>query len=118
GIDLVAYSPKTSRPFTIQVKTNLKPKPGGGKGKLSLDWWIPQKTPAQLIALVDLSSKRFWLLTKEEVASLAQQKPSGRFHLYMNIDPTVKPRKTDRLVYVYEFEQYLLENRSHNIFGT
>lgn len=117
GIDLVAYSPKTSQPFTIQVKTNLKPKPGGGRGKLSLDWWIPEEIPAQLIALVDLSSQRVWLLKKEEVPRLAQQRPKGRFHLYMNIDPTLKPIKTDRLVYLYEFERYLLENRAHEIFG-
>ena len=33
GIDLVAYASTTAIPHTIQVKTNLKPKPGGGKGK-------------------------------------------------------------------------------------
>ena len=27
GIDLAAYSPKKKRPSTIQVKTNLRPKP-------------------------------------------------------------------------------------------
>jgi hypothetical protein len=32
GIDLVAYSGVKGRSFTIQVKTNLTPKPGGGKG--------------------------------------------------------------------------------------
>ena len=32
GIDLVAYSPDKRRSFTIQVKANLAPKPGGGKG--------------------------------------------------------------------------------------
>ena len=40
GIDLVAYAPKGARPVTIQVKTNLKPKPSGGKGKDALDWWV------------------------------------------------------------------------------
>jgi hypothetical protein len=33
GIDLVTYEPSVERPFSIQVKSNLKPKPGGGKGK-------------------------------------------------------------------------------------
>ena len=33
-VDLVAYSGKNKDAITIQVKTNLKPKPGGGKGKL------------------------------------------------------------------------------------
>ncbi len=38
GIDLVAYSPKNQRPYTIQVKTQEQPSQGGGKGKLSLGW--------------------------------------------------------------------------------
>ena len=117
GIDLVAYSPTTAYPTTIQVKTNLKGKPGGGKGKLSLDWWLPEETPAQLMALVDLSSQRVWMLRVSEVPSLAQQKSNGRFHLYMNIDPTLRPRKLNRLAFVYEFEKYLLDNRAHELFG-
>jgi hypothetical protein len=104
GVDLVAYSPKTVVPLTIQVKTNLKAKPGGGKGKYSLDWWLPEDTPAQLAALVDLSSQRVWMFKAAEVPALAQQKSGGRFHLYMTIDPTLKPRKLDRLSFAYEFE--------------
>ena len=117
GIDLVVYSPKTGIPTTIQVKTNLKPKPGGGKGKLSLDWWLPVETPAQLIALVDLSNQRVWMFKASEIESLAQQRASERFHLYMNVDPTLRPRKLDRLSFVYEFEKYLLGNRAHELFG-
>jgi hypothetical protein len=30
GIDLVVYSPRERNALTIQVKTNLKAKPGGG----------------------------------------------------------------------------------------
>ncbi len=37
-IDLVAYSGKNKDAVTIQVKTNLKSKPGGGKDKLAIDW--------------------------------------------------------------------------------
>ncbi len=37
GVDLVAYSDEKRKPVTIQVKTNLKAKPGGGKGKMALD---------------------------------------------------------------------------------
>lgn len=55
GIDLVAYSQGKKEAVTIQVKTNLQPKPGGGKGKLSLDWWVPDNSPAELFALVDIS---------------------------------------------------------------
>lgn len=117
GVDLVAYSPRTTHPTTIQVKTNLQAKPGGGKGKAALDWWLSEETPAHLVALVDLSSQRVWLFSREEIAALAQQKSKGRFHLYMYTDPTHRPKKTDRLTNVYEFEKYLLENRAHEFFG-
>lgn len=117
GVDLVAYSPVSELPKTIQVKANLKPKPGGGKGKPSLDWWIPEGSPAQIVALTDLSTRRIWIFKMQEIAKVAQQRSSGKFHLYMNTDPTLRPRKTDRLSFAYEFERYLLENRSHELFG-
>src|SRR5687767_5493305 len=62
GIDLVAYSPASKTAITIQVKTNLAPKPGGGTGKNALDWWTQEASPAQAHALVDLSTDRIWLL--------------------------------------------------------
>lgn len=118
GVDLVAYTPILREAITIQVKTNLKAKPGGGKGKPALDWWLPEETPAQLIALVDLSSQRLWMFKKNELPTLAQQRSNGRFHLYMYTDPTDRPKKTDRLAHMYEFEKYLFENRAHELFGT
>jgi len=117
GIDLVAYAPSVERPFSIQVKTNLKPKPGGGKGKSALDWWVAESTPAQLVALVDLATMKIWLLLREELATLAQQKSSGRYHIYMYTDPTAKPKKQERLAHAYEFERYLLEDRMSSVFG-
>ena len=36
GIDLVAYSPRNRRAYTVQIKTNEKPMPSGENGKLSL----------------------------------------------------------------------------------
>ncbi len=117
GIDLVAYSSTKRLPTTIQVKANLAPKPGGGKGKAALDWWVPEDTPAALVAFVDLSEERVWMLSASQVADLAQQNSSGRHHLYMYTDPTVSPRKTGRPAHVYEFQRYLLENCAHNLFG-
>jgi hypothetical protein len=116
GVDLVAYSPRNLRPITIQVKTNLRPKPAGGKGKDILDWWVPVESPAYYAALVDLSSQRIWLLSQEEVAELAQQTSNGRYHLGMYVDPTAKPKKVEKLTHSYEFERYLLQNRAHEIF--
>ena len=116
GIDLVAYSPRMPGPVTIQVKANHKAKPSGGKGKAALDWWLPHNSPAQLIALVDLSSTRVWLLKTNEIDSVAQQKSGTKFHIYMYTDATHKPKKTGRLAHVHEFESFLLESRASELF--
>ncbi|MBV7417904.1 hypothetical protein KW830_05485 [Comamonas sp. CMM03] len=117
GIDLVTYSPRIPHPITIQVKTNLKSKPGGGKGKLALDWWIPNDSPAHYIALVDLSTEKIWLMTLAELRIHAQQQPEGRLHIYMYTDSSAQPRRTDRLFHAHEFDFFKLENRSSEIFG-
>ena len=117
GVDLVAYAPKTRGPMTIQVKANLQPKASGGKGKSALDWWISDEMPSQLVALVDLSTQRLWMFKSEEISSLAQQHPTGRYHLHMYTDPTTRPTKLNRLSHVYEFEKYLFSNRARELFG-
>lgn len=116
GIDLVAYSTKEKDAITIQVKTNLKAKPGGGKGKLSIDWWAPQDSPAELFCFVDLERNRVWLIKTKELVSLAQQQSKGRFHFFMAVDPTAQVRRDGKPHHDYEFEQYLLENRVHKLF--
>lgn len=117
GVDLVAYSPTLAQPLTIQVKTNLTPKPGGGRGKLALDWWIPESSPASLVALVDLESERVWLFKRDEVAEFAQQRSSGRLHIYMYTDPSARTRVAGRLAHAYEFERFTLSNRAAELFG-
>jgi len=102
GIDLVAYSIK-AHAKTIQVKTNLQPKPAGGKGSLGLDWWFPEDSPAELIALTDISDNRVWMFT------LSQQTSSGRHHMYMYIDAAVKAT-SGKPSHVYKFDDFLLEN--------
>ena len=72
GIDLVAYSPKNMKAYTIQVKTQEKPLPGGGKGKLSLAWDLRDNSPAELIAITDLSTDSVWLFAFSEFEELAQ----------------------------------------------
>ncbi len=110
GIDLVAFSPRRRRAFTIQVKTNLRPKPAGGRGKPALDWWVRDDCPADFIACVDLSGTRVWLFRTSEFAHLAQQHSSGRRHLYMWCDPTVK-RHLGRRVAVEDFERHVCPRR-------
>lgn len=115
GVDLVAYSQIKGTAFTIQVKTNLKPKPGGGKGKPALDWWVGDDSPAQLFAFADISSRRVWVFDKAQVAASAQQHPTGRFHLYMNIEE-VKHKKSSVVSFVGQFDEYLIQNRVAAIF--
>jgi len=115
GIDLVAYSGSGKAAITIQVKTNLAAKPAGGKGALGLDWWFPENSPADVIALVDISKDRAWLFPLAEAAALAQQKSNGNFHLYMYIDPEAKSRG-DKRAHDHKFEDYLLERYVDTIF--
>ena len=67
GIDLVAYSAIASAAITIQVKSNLQPKPAGGKGKPHLGWWVPTDCPAELVAFVDLQESRVWIVRTTEL---------------------------------------------------
>ena len=110
GIDLVAYSQNKKDAFTIQVKTNLKTKPGGGKGKDTLGWWIKENTPADFVALVELDKKRIWLFTMDELIKEAQQHSRGNYQLYMYTDHSVKLRKK-RKCFDVEYDNYLLINR-------
>src|ERR1700730_5939393 len=82
GVDLVVYAPKSKKAVTVQVKTCLRPKPAGGKGRPQLDWWLPDDSPAQLVGLVNLENSRAWLFKHEEFIRTAQQHSSGKSHLY------------------------------------
>lgn len=116
GIDLVAYSPDKKASFTIQVKTNLAPKPGGGKGPAAIDWWVSDDCPAEWIALADISTRRVWILTREELESAAQQRSNGRLHLYMYTDPDSGTRAYQRNG-ASRFSEFLFENRTSCLFN-
>lgn len=110
GIDLVAYSPKTNRAYTIQVKTKERPNQGGGKGKLALDWNLRESSPAELVAVTDLSTDSVWLFTHAEFERFAQQhSEKGMMKLYMYVDETVRTKK--EMALVSQFESYRIENR-------
>ena len=116
GIDLVAYSPDKKASFTIQVKANLAPKPGGGKGSAAVDWWVDEDCPAEWIAFADISTRRVWLLTREELDSAAQQRSNGRLHLYMYTDPDSGTRAYQRHG-DSRFSEFLFENRTSCLFN-
>ena len=116
GIDLVAYSPDKKASFTIQVKANLAPKPGGGKGSAVVDWWVNEDCPAEWIAFADISTRRVWLLTREELDSAAQQRSNGQLHLYMYTDPDSGTRAYQRHG-DSRFSEFLFENRTSCLFN-
>ena len=111
GIDLVAYSSRNRKAFTVQVKTNESPKPIGDKGKLSLSWWIPEDCPADLLAFVDISSNSIWLFSMGEIAKYSQQQYRGRHHFYFDVDATAKT-KAGQYTHKLDFVQFVLERRA------
>jgi hypothetical protein len=113
---LVAYSGSRARSVTIQVKTNLAPKPGGGKGAPGIDWWVGEDCPAELYAFVDLSTRRIWLFTKNELAMMAQQRSNGRLHFYMYTSSALGSLAYRRHG-EERFVDYLFENRVSTLIG-
>ncbi len=116
GIDLVAYSAIASAAITIQVKSNLQPKPAGGKGKPHFGWWVPTDCPADFVAFVDLQESRVWIVRTTELPEVAQQHSTRGYHLFMSVDPAQPKRRDGKPVHEYEFTKYLLENRLHDLF--
>lgn len=117
GIDLVAYSPRTKEAVTIQVKAVKEPKPGGGKGRLALDWWLPKDSPAELAAFVDLSSESVWMFKVAEMDNYAQQLSSkGLYHFYAYIDDdAISTRKDGKSVFIRDYQAHLLENQIESL---
>lgn len=115
GIDLVAYSPRNTKAYTIQVKTQEKPTPGGGKGKLALAWDLKESSPADLVAVTDLSTNSVWLFTHSEFTKFAQQHSAkGIYKLYMYVDETIKTKKEK--AFKSQFTNYLIEKRIKTFF--
>ncbi len=116
GIDLVAYSPRNNKAYTIQVKTQEKPSPGGGgKGKLAMAWDLKETSPADLVAVTDISTSSVWLFTHSEFIDFAQQhSPKGIYKLYMYVDETVKTKKEKALK--SQFANYLIDQRIKTFF--
>jgi hypothetical protein len=112
GIDLVAYSSTKEEAVTIQVKTCLKPKPAGGKGRLTLDWWLRSDSPAKYVGVVNLEGDQVWLFGHDDFVRAAQQKPEGRLHFYFYVDADypAKPGCHER-----DFRDHLIERAARKL---
>jgi len=97
GIDLVAYSKLGNRAYTIQVKTNLKPKPGGGKGRLAIDWWVKEDSTTDLFAFVELETKGIWIIENKEIPKLSKQHPAKDFTYLWLLTRRLRKEKMVRL---------------------
>jgi hypothetical protein len=96
----------------IDVYTNLRPKPAGGKGRPALAWMLDGRSSADLIAVTDLSTDRVWLFRREEAFAAAQQHPaSGGHHLVMVTDPGLIRSKHERILDT-DFTEFLLQRRA------
>lgn len=94
GIDLVAYSSKSNRAITVQVKACLQSKPAGGKGRPLLNWKMRASSPAELVALVDLSTDKVWLLEHSDFEQRCQQHhaKTDMLQLYFYTEPDYKAK--------------------------
>lgn len=108
----LVVDPPSGSEIKIDVKAKSGPMPAGGDGKDSLDWWLKDEADSDFVAAVDLSSGSVWLFRTPEFREFAQQHtPAGEAHLYMWVDPTVKPRNGYPRNLVSDFDDYLIDRR-------
>jgi hypothetical protein len=115
GIDLVVYAPRDRSASTVQVKTNIGPKPAGGRGRLSRGWFFPQQCPAQVLAFVALDTDTAWLFKLEEARRLAQQHSKRDVRqLYWYLEAA--PARPESPLHEARMVDYLLATRAVQLF--
>ncbi|MFT5392143.1 MAG: hypothetical protein ACI8PT_002340 [Gammaproteobacteria bacterium] len=102
---------RRGRPLTIELNMIES---GSRTGKLC-DWEITNAPGGDLVAFVDLTSEKIWLLTPSEMEQLSTLQADGTRRLYTYADPTLDPEKTGHIVFSAEFDEYLLAARAHRI---
>lgn len=115
GVDLVAYGPN-GKAKTIQIKANLKPRPGGGNGRPALSWWVPDDCRAELFAFVNVESQAVWLMRRSQFNRLAQQHSSGRRQLYMFVESDRGPSRGKIRAEVELYDRFLIERVARKLF--
>jgi len=102
---------RTGRPVTIQLNVVES----GSRTGRTCEWLIDEVFSADLVALVDLSSERVWLMTPYEVGELSKLGEDGKRRLYTYADPTLDLEKTGHIVFSGDFERYALERQHERI---
>ena len=88
--DILISSP-SGRSALVRLLAAAAPHHRGGRGSLGLHWMLPD-TPAEFVALVDLSRRQGWLLPIDDFRAKAQPLSEGRFHLDWIVAPLGKRR--------------------------
>ncbi len=70
----------SGRSVLVRVLAAAAPHQRGGRGSLGLHWMLSE-TPADFVAVVDLSRRRSWLVPAADFEVRAQPLPGRRFHL-------------------------------------
>ncbi len=84
--------------------------------RLALDWNLRDSSPAELVAVADLSTDSVWLFTHAEFHHHAQQhSEKGILKLYMYVDESVNTKK--EMALQSQYEQYRIQNRVITFFG-
>jgi hypothetical protein len=111
----VVYASVNRSASTVQVKSNVRAKPAGGRGPLSRDWYFPDRCPARLLAFVALDTDTAWLFTLKEAQGLAQQHSErGIRQLYWRLKAAPAGPKPPR--YEAQMVGYLLPTRAAQLF--
>lgn len=115
GIDLLALTPRGA--LAIQIKTCLKPKPSGGKGRLANDWYVEVADDSQVdvFAFVRYDTQEVWMVRPIELEEIAQQRVGRKYHFYMYVEPS---RRAVNRHFASEFDYLLIGSRSDILFGS
>ncbi len=116
GVDLVVFSAKQDRAWTVQVKTCQAPKAAGGRGRLALDWRLESANAAQVVGLADLHGERAWLFDRSMFNRIAQQDTGTDRHFYAYTDTDYTPTRAN--CHVRDFDADLIDLAAQRLFGT
>ena len=105
GVDVLMYVPGSREAATIQVKAQWEPVPAGGKSELAYGWTFDHDSPADYLAVVDLSRDLAWLFTIDEARHWAQQHhSSGKRRLYWYPDDAAVKSTSRREADMQDFQ--------------